>query len=190
MEQNPDIRVLFRRHYRPLCLYALHYLKDADAVEDVVQDAFTAWWQKRDEVDNVRPYLFSMVRNRCIDILRRQGRQAEQLLPEDADGIISDEEAVERSETEARLWNAVNRLPARRREILLMSKRDAMSYEQIAVATGLSVYTVRNQISRALKSLREEADQLLRFLLLLPSFPVACFFLVSGWYFILCFPSY
>ena len=173
MEQNPDIRDLFRRHYRPLCLYALHYLKDADAVEDVVQDAFTAWWQKRDEVANVRPYLYSMVRNRCIDILRRQGRQAEQLLPEDAAGAISDEEAVERSELEARLWEAVDRLPARRRELLLMSKRDAMSYEQLAAATGLSVNTVRNQISRALKTLREGADRLLEFILFLPSFPIA-----------------
>ena len=33
----PAIRELFLRHYRPLCLYALHYLKDADAVEDVVR---------------------------------------------------------------------------------------------------------------------------------------------------------
>ena len=128
MGQNPDIRELFRFHYRPLCLYALHYLKDADAVEDVVQEAFTAWWQKGDVADNAKAYLYAIVRNRCIDILRRQGRQPEQLQPEDAAGAISDEEAVDRSALEARLWEAVDRLPAKRRELLLMSKRDGLSY--------------------------------------------------------------
>lgn len=174
MKGDVDIRGLFRTLYRPLCLYALHYLKDADAVEDVVQEAFTAWWQQtQGEVGNVRPYLYAIVRNRCIDILRRQGRQPGQLLPEDAADTISDEEAVERSALEARLWEAVDRLPARRRELLLMSKRDGLTYEQIADATGLSVNTVRNQISRALRSLRDSADSILDFILLLPCLPLA-----------------
>ncbi len=173
MGQNPDIRDLFRILYRPLCVYALHYLKDADAVEDVVQEAFTAWWQKGAGTDNAKAYLYAIVRNRCIDILRRQGRQPEQLLPEDAAGVISDEEAVDRSALEARLWEAVDRLPARRRELLLMSKRDGLTYEQIADATGLSVNTVRNQISRALQSLRDGAAGILDYILLLPCLPLA-----------------
>ena len=130
MGQNPDIRDLFRILYRPLCVYALHYLKDADAVEDVVQEAFTAWWQKGVGTDNAKAYLYAIVRNRCIDILRR-------------------------------------------RELLLMSKRDGLTYEQIADATGLSVNTVRNQISRALQSLRDGAASILDYILLLPCLPLA-----------------
>ena len=130
MGQNPDIRDLFRILYRPLCVYALHYLKDADAVEDVVQEAFTAWWQKGTGTDNAKAYLYAIVRNRCIDILRR-------------------------------------------RELLLMSKRDGLTYEQIADATGLSVNTVRNQISRALQSLRDGAASILDYILLLPCLPLA-----------------
>ena len=174
MVQDSDIRELFRLHYRPLCLYALHYLKDADAVEDVVQDAFTSWWQKSspETVGNIRSYLYTMVRNRCIDLLRRQGREAERLLPEDAAGAITDEQAQERSGVEARLWEAVDRLPARRRELLLMSKRDGLTYEQIANSTGLSVNTVRNQISRALRTLRDGAASILDFILLLPVPPL------------------
>jgi RNA polymerase sigma-70 factor (ECF subfamily) len=37
---------LFRYHYRPLCIFALHYLKDIDASEDVVQEAFGVLWEK------------------------------------------------------------------------------------------------------------------------------------------------
>ena len=93
MTPQADIRELFLKYYRPLCLYALHYLKDADAAVEVVQEAFTAWWQKDadTQVGNVRSYLYTMVRNRCIDLLRRQGREAERLQPEDATGVITDE---------------------------------------------------------------------------------------------------
>lgn len=166
---NANIKELFFRHYRPLCLYALHYLKDADAVEDVVQEAFTAFWQRHGETqpDNPASYLYTMVRNRCIDALRRAGREPERVQPEDASGIISDEDAMQRSALEARLWEAVDRLPAQRRKLLLMSKREGLSYEQIAEDTGLSVNTVRNQISRALQALRADSDHILDFVLLL-----------------------
>ena len=173
MKPNNDIRDLFRRYHRPLCLYALHYLKDVDAAEDVVQEAFTAFWQTDDSITHARSYLYSTVRNRCIDILRRQGREAERLLPEDTAGFISDEEAAERSDQEARLWDAVDRLPGKRRELLLMSKRDGMSYEAIAQVKGLSINTVRNQISRALRALRDEGDRILDFILLFPALPLA-----------------
>ena len=160
MFPKSNIRELFFRYYRPLCLYALHYLKDADAVEDVVQEAFTAFWQRHGEEspDNPGPYLYTMVRNRCIDALRRAGREPERVQPEDASGVIEDGQAEERAEREARLWAAVERLPGKRRELLLMSKRDGMSYEDIARATKLSINTVRNQISRALLSLRTWLD--------------------------------
>jgi len=70
----------------------------------------------------------------------------------------------------------VERLPRRRRELLLMSKRDAMSYEEIAEAAGLSVNTVRNQISRALHTLRTALSPdggTADLLLLLAAFPAA-----------------
>ena len=152
----PGIRELFLRHYRPLCLYALHYLKDADAVEDVVQEVFTTYWQRHGDAtpDNPKSYLYAMVRNRCIDVLRRAGRDPEQVRAEDGPDVADESQEEARAELEARLWAAVERLPGKRRELLLMCKRDGMSYEAIAEATKLSTNTVRNQISRALQALR------------------------------------
>jgi RNA polymerase sigma-70 factor (ECF subfamily) len=160
MIPNLVIRELFLRHYRPLCLYALHYLKDADAVEDVVQEVFTAYWQRLGDSapEHPKSYLYSMVRNRCIDLLRRTGRDPEQVRAEDAADVIDENQEESRAELEARLWTAVEHLPAKRRELLLMCKRDGMSYEAIAEATKLSVNTVRNQISRALKTLRDRLN--------------------------------
>ena len=146
-------------YYRPLCLYALHYLGHTDGVEDIVQESFTALWQQEMPVNHVKGWLYAAVRNRCIDALRRSGRT--ETLPCDWDGPSSDDEAAGRSEREARLWAAVDALPEMRRRCLLMAKRDGLSYKEIAQDLGLSENTVRNHISRALETLREEGPQIL-----------------------------
>ena len=162
MAQVPQIETLFRTYYRPLCLYALHYLGDPDAVEDIVQESFTALWQQENAVRNVKAWLYAAVRNRCIDALRRTGKT--EPLPMDLDGPISDDEAADRSTLEARLWTAVDSLPEMRRKCLLLAKRDGLSYKEIAEELNLSEHTVRNHISRALETLREGGPEILDFI--------------------------
>jgi RNA polymerase sigma-70 factor (ECF subfamily) len=104
-----------------------------------------------------------MVRNRCLDHLRKKGIPTESLKPYDTYGIIDDDEAQDRSRTEARLWTAIDSLPEKCREIFILSKRDGLKYEEIAEELGLSVNTVRNQISKALKVLKEGIHKLYMF---------------------------
>ena len=158
---------LFHYNYRPLCLYALHYLGNADSAEDVVQESFAALWEKLQEgvaISNRKAYLYMMVRNRCLDQLRRKGIPTESLKPYDTYGIIEDDDAQERSQTEARLWTAIDSLPEKCRQIFLMSKRDGLKYMEIADELGISENTVRNQISKALKLIKEGAMKIFTFL--------------------------
>lgn len=157
MGRFENIDRLFRLYYRPLCLYATHYLKDSDAVEDIVQDAFEALWEKMavSDIQSPKSYLYASVRNSCVSRMRAANRLLEDIRPEDLSEFISDEEAVDRSFSESALWKAINDLPKKRRQMLLMEKRDGMSCAEIASALGVSVGTVKNQISRALKSLRK-----------------------------------
>ncbi|MBP5505779.1 MAG: RNA polymerase sigma-70 factor [Bacteroidales bacterium] len=154
-----DIDRLFRLYYKPMCLYAMHYLNDTDAVEDIVQDAFVSLWQKA-EAGSVpmqpRAYLLACVRNACIDLLRRQQSHPQDAMPADAAGADTEEEALAGAEKEAALWAAVDSLPPGRRKMLLMHKRDGLSHKAIAERLGVSEGTVRNQISRALKKLRNK----------------------------------
>ena len=157
---------LFRYNYRPLCLYALHYLQNADLAEDVVQESYASLWEKLQEgtpILNRKSYLYTMVRNRCLDHLRKKGLPTESLKPYDTYGIIDDDDAQERSQTEARLWTAIDSLPEKCREVFILSKRDGLKYEEIAEELGLSVNTVRNQISKALKVLKEGVHKLYTF---------------------------
>ncbi len=165
-DNNINFDDLFRYNFRPLCLYALHYLQDVDLSEDIVQDSYAALWEKLQEgvhVVNRKSYLYMMVRNRCLDHLRKKGIPTESLKPYDTYGIIDDDDAQERSQTEAKLWTAIDSLPEKCREVFILSKRDGLKYEEIAEELNLSVNTVRNQISKALKVLKEGVHKLYTF---------------------------
>ena len=156
---------LFRYHYRPLCIFALHYLKDMDASEDVVQEAFGVLWEKLsagEKVVNQKGYLYSTVKNRSLDILRKRGSVGEAI---SLDGSVDDieEPTVEDAEVEARLWTAIDSLPEKCREIFLMSKRDGLRQEEIAQELGISLQTVKNQVSKALKILKDGAVKIYTF---------------------------
>ena len=85
-----DIDDLFRLYYRPLCLYAARFVRDADAVEDLVQAAFVALWERVQgggrSPDSPKAYLYRMVHNRCIDAT--QGRKTKAVLVMSDDYIV------------------------------------------------------------------------------------------------------
>ena len=148
----------FHTYYRPLCLYALRLLDNTDEAEDVVQDTFAALWEKRDtlqQIASIKSYLYTAVRNNCLMKLRtkKEFDSVEELQLMDE---YTPEEVIARAELEAKLWKMIDELPERQREIFLMAKRDGMAYREIAEETGLSVKTVENHVTRALKSLRQK----------------------------------
>ena len=169
---------VFQQYYRPLCLYALHYLHDLDEAEDIVQDCFVRMLEAErknpessisclfySDSSKQKSFLYTSIRNACIDRLRRKNPVVQDVSPSDLFGIISDEQAVDSSCREAELWTAIEQLPDRCREIFLMSKRDGMTYREIAEELCLSEKTVEHQISKALKILRGKKDD---FFFLLP----------------------
>ena len=160
-----SIELAFQEYYRPLCLYAMHYLSgDVDAAEDVVQDCFVRLWQC--EADNDRAFLYTAVRNACIDRLRRNDPLCHEVEPQDLEGTITDEEAQDRSFLEARLWKAIDSLPQRQREALLLCKRDGLSYRETAEKMGISEKTVEHLLSNAMKALRGHRADIYRIVLI------------------------
>lgn len=156
----------FKCYYRPLNLYAIHYLKDLDEAEDVVQECFADLWEKLNSnkpVSDIKSYLYRMVRNKCIDHLREEMSVMRDVLPVDLDSIVSDDESEKISRIEARLWTAIDNLPERCREIFLLNKCDGLKYQEVADKMDLSVHTVDNQISKALRLLRNKANKIYYF---------------------------
>ncbi len=75
---------------------------------------------------------------------------------EDIDSVpeISDE-VIDTSVRDAKIWKAIDSLPEKCREVFLMSKRDGFSNQEIADELGISIKTVKNQMTKALSRLRE-----------------------------------
>lgn len=143
----------FRKWYLPLGMYALRIVDDAQSAEDIVEDAFTKAWQLIEEgkdIDDFKSYMYRMVHNGCISHLRsRKETVGLEFVAE------ADEEAVDTSERDAMIWKAIDKLPEKCREIFLLSKRDGLSNEEIALKMGISVKTVKNQMTKAFSRLRE-----------------------------------
>src|SRR5262245_26662007 len=63
---------VFKAHYRPLCAFALQYVKDGDRAQDLVQELFARLWQDRERTTvttSLKSYLFAAVRNRCLNAI-------------------------------------------------------------------------------------------------------------------------
>ncbi len=154
---------LFRLYYRPLCAFAMGYLKDADQAEDLVQDLFFRLWLDRGKLNistSAKAYLYTAVRNRCLNALRSGAKV--RALNEEVDDRLQDDERTEDEHAEriARVQAAVEALPVERRKVFKLSRYEGLKYHEIAERLGISVKTVENQMGMALKTLRKDLADL------------------------------
>lgn len=164
---------VYLTYYYRLYRFAKEYvIFDADA-ENIVQDVFVMLWEKR-EILNVQvsltAYLLSLVKNKCIDYLRHK-IVAEEYKQEYAMKLSSLEEFNQAfnsdEEIEKCLTNAINKLPERCREVFIKSRIEGKKYAEIAEEMNISVNTVENQMSIALRKLRVELKDYLPMLFFL-----------------------
>jgi RNA polymerase sigma-70 factor (family 1) len=166
-------RALFERFFEPLHRYALRLLRSREDAEDVVHDVFLRLWRQRDRLEparDVRAYLYAAARNGALDRLRR--RRLEEGWSEggappraSADGAATEaevESAIESEETAEAIRRAVEALPPRQREIILLRWRRQMSYAEIAAELRIAEKTVGIHVGRALRRLRATLAWMLR----------------------------
>ena len=160
INNKADFDSLFNSHYNELCIYAYKFLRNKDLCEDKVQDVFFAIWEKRKKiVISVAPktYLYTAVRNRCIDYIRKEMKFSFELYE---DKLIKEIESVEIPENTqdivSHIRNAINNLPDKCRTIFCLSKDLKMSHNEIAEEFKISKKTIENQITIAIKKIREQ----------------------------------
>jgi len=167
-KDNDSMAVLesmFTTFYPVLAAYCNKYIKDEEAVRDIIQDIFLNVWENRHKVDFSIPlhsYLLKLAHNRCMNYLQRLKIEkhylqnaAMQLLDMEMqydhlfDQLVANalEEQIER---------IVERLPEQCCTIFRKSRFEGMSHQEIAQDMNISVRTVETQIYRALKVLKKE----------------------------------
>ncbi len=153
------LNALLEIFWTPLINYASRLLNDFDAADDVVLDVFVRIWVRRHEWNgsSVRGLLFSLTRNAALDELRRRGSRARLARANVRGGLPAPRtpaELLERDETSAAVDRAVQELPCKRREVFDLVYLRGLSYQDAAQIMGISVKTVGNQMTAALRQLR------------------------------------
>jgi len=141
------------------CRQMLGSTEDAeDVLQEVFVNAYRAMLADEREI-NLRPWLYRIARNRCLNYLRKPKADAQEsmdMVPEvDA---ASTAERVHNREEFRQILSDVNKLPETQRAALLLREMDALSYEEIAAAMDTTVPSVKSLLVRARISLTEASQ--------------------------------
>lgn len=151
---------LFRTYYAQLIRYGMSMVRDESVAEEISQEIFMYLWEKRKEIQlksALKSYLFTSVRYKSINYIKLELPKLQATT--DLEGISGiSEPPMTTSETDllkARVQHAIDQLPDKCRNIFVLSRYGGLTYKEIADELDLSVKTVENQMTIALKKLRE-----------------------------------
>lgn len=163
---------LFRAHYTYLCQAVFRVIGDRNLAEDLVQEVFYDMWRKRASLrihQSVRAYLKRAAINRTLNYIRDQKMiiDDETALPYDlASNQSGAVQLMEAAELKQHIEAAIGELPHRCRMIFGLSRFEEMTNRQIAEQLNISIKTVENQMTKALRILREKLNPYLSTVLL------------------------
>ncbi|WP_422080761.1 RNA polymerase sigma factor [Ulvibacterium sp.] len=172
---------LFNAYHKEVYAYSLSILKSKTWAEEIVQDVFLQIWMKRDTLDvsrSLRPFIMTVTKNKTLDFLRkaandRKLREAFFYSRQKVDNPTF--RMMREADLEVIKTEALSLLPPRRKLIFEMSRNDGKSYEEIGQELGIAPNTVKSQMHKALKTLRE-------FVLTNGDFALIILYLASDWY--------
>jgi len=157
----------FNKYYPKLVWFALIYVKQHVAAEEVVSDVMFNIFKKRAklaEMKNIEGYIFIAVKNQSLKYLKKRKRQVfiEQFESE-TDLLmttnISPEHEFLQNEFHNVVRSTIDALPRKRKLVFKLIKEDGLKYNDVAKLLDLSVKTIETHMGLALKSLREHIDQ-------------------------------
>ena len=165
---SKSFELVFKTYYKRLCTFAFDYTRQLETAEDIVKDFFVAFWNNREKIEiktSLSGYLFRSIRNACINYLVRDKNGNNTISIEEVNWIkIKIKEPFSNDypignlltkELEVQIFNIIEKLPEGCREIFKLSRIDDLSHKKIAKKLNISENTVKVQIYRAIKRLKE-----------------------------------
>ncbi|MFA4851710.1 MAG: RNA polymerase sigma-70 factor [Bacteroidales bacterium] len=153
--------MLFRSSFKGLTHFARKYVKDFETAKEIVQDAFSTLWEKRESIDLSKPvksYLTTTIYNKSLNYLRDNKKFNKDILSfENLYPLVDHNhgDTLVATEIAQKINSAIEELPEKCREIFVMSRYDNLKYKEIADKLQISIKTVETQMSKALQHMRE-----------------------------------
>ncbi|MBP4142580.1 sigma-70 family RNA polymerase sigma factor [Flavobacterium sp. I-SCBP12n] len=161
---------LFDLYYMPLSVYSLKYCDSFELAEDIVQDLFIKFWDKKIYLDldqAISPYLFKAVKNNSLKAVKKQSKYFFEEI-EDQVNVLMEEERLDLEfleQEKQKLYTEIEALPLKSKEVFKAIVLENQKYKEVALELGISVNTVKTHYSRALKQLRNSLDVIVMLLL-------------------------
>ena len=160
-------RGLFRMYYPSLLSFAEGFMKDKVVAEDIVQNVFMKVWIYRSSIDETKPlrgYLFLLCRREICSWFRKEvtlQRFVSGLDRSEIERLAGADTSVaeEVDELGKIAEKIISQMPAKRREVFMMSRRDGMQISEIAEVMKISPRTVNKHIQLALRTMRSSLNQ-------------------------------
>ncbi|SHF66187.1 RNA polymerase sigma-70 factor, ECF subfamily [Mariniphaga anaerophila] len=154
-------RFFFEKYYTDLCNLVNIYLQDPVVSEEIVQDTYVYFWEKKESISiekSVKSYLLKASKNKSLNYLRNEKNHQgihEKLAVGAESSYEIQENTVDVKQLRDIIGSAVEKLPPECRKVFKLAKNEQLSYVEIAEQLNISAKTVENQMGTAFRKLRE-----------------------------------
>lgn len=148
----------FLPYHQKLYRIAYRIVQDSGFAEDMVQDAFIKLWNNKENMNNVNnteAYAIIILRNTCLDYLKKTKHDYYDNYDIDVAETISLSKQIELRDEASLVRKLINKLPDKQK-VVMMKHWDGYSDDEISDATGLSPGNIRVILSRTKKTIREQ----------------------------------
>lgn len=160
---------IYVKHYSKMIRFAQEYVIRREDAENIVQDVFMCLWEQERLLipqTNVFAFLFTSVKNRCVDLLRHKMtiQKTEDILKDEYLSTLQmnyhsleafDEKELSQPDIEILIKEAIDALPDKCREIFILNKIEGKKQKEIAQDLNISINTIESQMAIAYKKLKE-----------------------------------
>lgn len=184
MNSSNDIQnfnSLFNEYYKRFIRFAIGYVKEEQAAEDFVSEAFTIYWENKANlnIDTIPPaYILTIIKNKCLNHLKHTQihQKVTDELREHSEWLLRtkistleacDPDFLYSQELQKIIDSTLKKLPKKTQQIFSFSRNHGLTYKEIAIETNLSQKAVEFHISKALQQLRLSLKDYTAFFILL-----------------------
>lgn len=160
-----SLKELYKQYYKGLCFFAYQYLKDLEIAKDQVQDTFVSLIEKDlliNDATKLKSYLYSMVRNRCLNVIRAEKIKFKYTDEESKLEYFDDDVSLKiiKAEVYREINNCLQKVPNKYREVFELSYIKQMREAEVAQRLNITIDMVKAHKKAAKKILRKELEYL------------------------------
>ncbi len=152
---------LYFKYSKKLYNFTFSILKNKEDSEGLVQNVFMKIWETRSEINvelSFGGYIFRIAKNMLLNQLKKKINEKvyiDYLLTSPEDTVLPVEQEINFLELNLEIERLIDSLPVKRREIFLLSRKEGLTYREIAEKLNISANTVNTQISKSLEYIRD-----------------------------------